>query len=601
MNDIPVSPADLVKQASAARAKGDMAAAIRALNSALSIDPDYVPALMSLASVARQAGRPESSVEYLEKVTLLRPDDVTPWVALGAARLSASDPAGAEEALRRALRIDPSSTAARLQMAALEKSRMRFHEAGKHYTDVLAAKGEDAGLQSSLGEVLLRQGRQEDAAMAFRKALEIGSDSSGAWDRVWGKAWGGLIEATSCVDETGEKTAPVLDEWGNEVARRLAPKVVVHDNGKDPDRALLAGFLFSRGTAAVKAALPALLSRLDGSKLKAVVFADVAAGSRQMKALSAFGAEVVDVRGKDDAAVAKLVKQAGIDVLIDLCGFSDQGLRVGVLAARPSPVQAVWGGIASGAGLDRGVWRFSDPVIEAGIDKASAYTGKPAILESGIICIDGFRNAPEVVEAPVFKSQTVTFGSFSPFARVNEAMMGRWADILRQVDRSRLLLKDAAFNDNGIRARVEDFFAGRGIGSNRIIFRGHIASHSDHLKEYGNVDVALDTFPVSGGVTTLEAAWMGVPVVTVGGVTPGSRVGSSVLERMGLKPLVADDIDDYVKKAVAIALRPKDMMALRRNMRRRMKASPVCDVDMFARSFEKTVRAMWNEWCLAPA
>ena len=142
-------------------------------------------------------------------------------------------------------------------------------------------------------------------------------------------------------------------------------------------------------------------------------------------------------------------------------------------------------------------------------------------------------------------------------------------------------------------------FARHGIDAARLTLLGAQAERRDHLAQYGHVDIALDPFPYSGGLTTYEALWMGVPVITVYGETFASRHSLSHLSTIGLPELVAGDRDDYIKLAVDLANNAERLVGLRAGLREKMASSPICDGKKFADSFAAIMRDIWQEWCLS--
>lgn len=291
-----------------------------------------------------------------------------------------------------------------------------------------------------------------------------------------------------------------------------------------------------------------------------------------------------DVSVLDDTALADLIRADDIDVLVDLSGHTG-GSRLTMFAHRPAPVQVSWLGYFATTGL---------PTIDAVLlDEWHAPPGteekfvEPIIwLPSGRFCYTPVPFAPaDVAPPPCLTKGYVTFGCFNNTAKLNTSVYDVWSKVLAAVPNSRLILKWRTFQDAGMCQIVRDAFAQRGIAPDRIELRG-ASFHIDLLKEYGDVDIALDPFPFTGGLTSCEALWMGVPVVT----WPQSRVVSrqtyAFLSAIGLPELSAADASEYVRIAVELANDPQQLGRLRAGMRDRMKASSLCDVQGFTRKLE---------------
>jgi predicted O-linked N-acetylglucosamine transferase (SPINDLY family) len=205
--------------------------------------------------------------------------------------------------------------------------------------------------------------------------------------------------------------------------------------------------------------------------------------------------------------------------------------------------------------------------------------------------------APDVTEAPAVHRRYITFGSFNNLAKINAGVIDLWARVLQEVPDSRLLLSWPTLGDAHERERLSSLFAARGIAVERLELRRGAPSHAGVLGEYGDVDIALDPFPFSGCLTTCEALWMGVPVVTLPRTRPVSRQSQAFLTALGRTEWIAQDQDDYVHIATDLASDPVKLATLRRDQRPRMAASPVCDGQRFARHFEAALRSIWRSRC----
>jgi predicted O-linked N-acetylglucosamine transferase (SPINDLY family) len=206
-----------------------------------------------------------------------------------------------------------------------------------------------------------------------------------------------------------------------------------------------------------------------------------------------------------------------------------------------------------------------------------------------------------VAPAPHLRQGHVTFTSFNVLPKVTDRVIATWARIMAQVPNSRFYLKCKQLRDERMQAYVRDAFAAAGVSPDRIEMESFVPSVSEHLNKYARVDLALDPFPYNGTTTTCEAMWMGVPVLTLRGENHRSRVGASLLRAVGLADdFVADDLEDYVRRAVAFAREPASLAALRPTLRARMGASPLCDEVGFTHTLEDTYRDLWRKWCAGP-
>jgi predicted O-linked N-acetylglucosamine transferase (SPINDLY family) len=193
----------------------------------------------------------------------------------------------------------------------------------------------------------------------------------------------------------------------------------------------------------------------------------------------------------------------------------------------------------------------------------------------------------------------ITFGSFNTFAKVNEPLLKLWSQILLSVPNSRLFLKSPGLGSAIVCQEVRQRFVDWGIDPKRLDLRGREPGYKNHLALYGQMDIALDTFPYHGTTTTCEALWMGVPVISLAGSSHVSRVGVSLLSNIGLPELIAATAEEYIHLAVNLANDAHRLKELHGTLRQRMQKSPLMDAPEFARAMEAAYRQMWRTWCEA--
>jgi predicted O-linked N-acetylglucosamine transferase (SPINDLY family) len=232
--------------------------------------------------------------------------------------------------------------------------------------------------------------------------------------------------------------------------------------------------------------------------------------------------------------------------------------------------------------------------VRAGTDHA--FSEAVVRLPVGRLCYAPPDYAPAVAPPPRAHGGSVTFGSFNNVAKLTPAVLALWADVLRAVPGARLLIKWHSLDDADERRRLVEAFAAHGVDAARLALRGH-SPHAAMLAEYGDVDIALDPFPFCGGLTSCEALWMGVPVITLPGVRPVSRQTLALLTQLGLTELAAHDAGDYVARAAALAGDAPRLAALRAGLRGRIAASTLGDPARFSRAVEDALRDLWRRWC----
>jgi predicted O-linked N-acetylglucosamine transferase (SPINDLY family) len=367
-------------------------------------------------------------------------------------------------------------------------------------------------------------------------------------------------------------------------------------NLPDPDRPLVIGLLSgSLRTHPVGWLTVAGFETLDPAAFTLVCLAQNGAHDWIARRFRWIAAEWHDVDMLSDAALAEKARGLGIDVLIDLGGYGDSA-RMPACAYRLAPVQVKWVGMQShSTGLAEMDWIITDR-WETPAELANAYSERLLQMPDGYVCYSAPPYAPDVAPLPALANGHITFGCFNNLAKITPRVITTWCAILHRLPGARLVLKTHQFAHGPTADRILADFASHGIPPTRLELRG-ASGHRAFLREYNDIDIVLDPFPYSGGLTTCEALWMGVPTVTVPGEIFASRHSMSHLSNAGLADWVAPDLAAYVELAVAKASDIPSLAALRLLLRAQVKASPLCDAPRFGRNLGAALRTAWQDWC----
>lgn len=484
--------------------------------------------------------------------------------------------------------------------------------------ETLFAKHVDApDMLSEVGRLLLHFGYLTFAGRCFSRVLSLRPDDPAAWMNLANIATEAGDQATSrrayadalarwpnlaslqrnflnCLaydpELADEQSRQLACDWGAKALQRtrgILPRPPLCPPDGRPLRVGYVSADFCNHT--VGHFLRDVLKAHDRQRIEAFAYAHVKQDdwiTREIRASTNF----VDVTALDDQALAARIRADAIDVLVDLSGHT-AGSRLLSFVFRPAPVMVSWLGYYATTGL---------PVIDAVLlDEwhAPAGTGRQFVepivhLPRGRFCFSPHDWMPAPVPLPSARKGYITFGCFNNTAKLNPAVFDTWARVLHEVPNSRLLLKWRTFQDDELCRRVTGEFVSRGIDASRIELRG-ASFHKLMLEEYGDVDIALDPFPFTGGLTSCEALWMGVPVVTWPQSRVVSRQTAAFLQAIGLPEWIAGDADDYVRIAREMAVDRKTLAATRQGLRQRMRESMLCDVEGFTRSLEDTLGALY--------
>jgi predicted O-linked N-acetylglucosamine transferase (SPINDLY family) len=297
-----------------------------------------------------------------------------------------------------------------------------------------------------------------------------------------------------------------------------------------------------------------------------------------------------DAAAMSDDELCRKIRADQIDVLVDLGGHSE-GNRAGMLARRAAPVQALYLGYPSTTGLPSMDYLISDRWVSPP-EFDEFYTERVHRLDQCFLCFHPYEDAPPVAESPFQRNGFVTFGSFNHLPKISPTTIQLWSRILLQASDARLVLKSLSLVDAATREYFYRQFDGYGVDRTRIDLLPPTVPLSKFLGEYRLVDVGLDPMPFNGGTTTCESLWMGVPVVSMPGKTFCSRMGTSILNAIGMGDWVADTPAAYVDRACQLAADPRHIAVCRGELRSRMQDSPLMDGRSFTRGLESAYRSM---------
>lgn len=267
-----------------------------------------------------------------------------------------------------------------------------------------------------------------------------------------------------------------------------------------------------------------------------------------------------------------------------------------VFARKPAPIQATYLGYLNTTGLAAMDYRIGDAFSDSPDDSTTVYCENIVRLPDVFLCYEAPQGSPPVAETPSAASRRVTFGCFNVLAKITPEVVEVWSRIIASVPNSRIFLKADHMDDPAAHRRLINLFEGHDIGAERIVFLPRATSVLEHLEMYGEVDIALDSFPYNGTTTTFEALWMGVPTIVLSGKTHGGRVGVSIMSNAGLPGLIASTPESYRDLAVEMARDGDHLRMLRRQLRSKLKDSLLMDRRGFPHSLERAYRHIWLRW-----
>jgi len=555
-----------------------------AFETSLAIDPDCLEAQIRYATFLGRRGESAGALQILERVLSQTPQLSSGWCALATVHTAAGDMASAEAACRSALELEPQSIEARQQLAELLRLRWALPEAESCVRQILDAAPQSPEAWTQLGLIQHAMARPEEALASLRKGVAVWRDPL-RHSKL-------LASAQYCEGFSAEELLAMHRAWEALYARSGESGGARSRSKKTDDGRLRVGFVAADfGSDLLRfLALPAIES-LDRTKCLVVCYSDApveqshAAGFRTTSDLWRL------VRGLTSQELAELIRADEIDVLVDLMGHTGQ--RLLMFARKPAPVQVGWMGYGGTRGLTAMDFLIADKRL-IGEGEESWYSEAVLRLPGSYACYKPPAYAPPATPLPALAAGRFTFGSLNSPQQFSAETLDAWAEILRRVSDSQLLLKHAGLDQPALQDRVRERFRRNGISTERILFEGQ-SSHEERLATYQRIDLALDTQPFSGDLTTCEALWMGVPVITYPGKTFAGRVSMSHMVRAGYPQFGAADRASYIDLAVQWSQRIDELAAVRVGIREQIAGLRVWDAKEFAAQFLDVLRQAWMQ------
>lgn len=596
---------------------------IELIKSAISLFPGSAHYHLGLAKVFIDCGDWRQAVSCCDRALSQENNLAEAYFAKGVALNLLGLRQEAQKAYRDAIRNNPLHPGALNNLGLLCQENGGLAEADDLFRRAIEAGRNFAEAHNNLGNLLKKTGNNSEALEQFRIALAIRPDYAEAWSNMAGaySAQGRQDEAYRCdqqaitlnpghfqahsnlllslhyqPDFTPEQIFAKHKEWATTHTADL-PAPAPHTNDRSRDRKLRLGYLSPDFRShSVAFFIREILANHDHSRFEVFCYADVAREDEMTAGLKKFASTWQDVHGLPDERIAALVREDGIDILIDLAGHTAPRLMK-VLARKPSPVQITYLGYPNTTGLSSVDYRLTDCIADPLSVTDHLHTETLIRLPKGFLCYTAPENSPPLSEPPVTRKGFITFGSFNAVAKINAAVVSTWAAIMKRVPASRLLLKSVSLHDQASRALISEAFARQGIEPGRLDLLATLPSRFDHLALYNEIDIALDTFPYNGTTTTCEALWMGVPTVVLKGRSHVGLVGASILSQVGLHDFIASTPEEYISLACKACARLDRLRELRAGMKNLLRSSPLMDGPGFTDKLESVYRQVWKARC----
>ncbi len=618
-------------------AQGKLNEAVSCYQQALQLHPQDFDTLNNLAEVLKQQGQWQAALTYYQQALALKPEAPEIHLNLGTLFEAQEQWQEAEEHFQQlvnltpnhidahyklnlmlyrqgklleavyhgqqALQLFPQATAIYKSLGIIRYELGHYSEAVQCYQQALTFEPQAADLHNNLGGGLTKQGKLTEALACFQQALTLKPDDVGIYNglamvyknlgnvtqsiayyktalQMNPEAWmySNLLLGLNYLPEYDVATIFAEHQQFNEqYAKPLTPPVSrpIPAQPRSSPRLKLGYVSADFYAHAVSSVLDPILAHHDHQQFEIFCYYNSLNTDEVTVRLQRYADHWCNCASWSDEKLAKQIQQDQIDILVDLSGHT-AGNRLLVFARKPAPVQVTYLGYPNTTGLTSIDYRITDNYMDP-VGQTESINSETLLRMTGsYFCYCPHQDSPLVNPLPALEKGYITFGCLNGYYKLNSILFGWWAEILQAVPHSKLFVKNNSFHDQPTCQNFIDQFATLGIDSTRLMLEPANAPPS-HLMAYHHIDLALDSYPFTGGITTFEALWMGIPVVTLVGDRHVSRQGLSILSTLGLPELVTYTPEEYVNTCVRLANDLEYLQTLRQELRERLRHSRLMD------------------------
>ncbi|MBF0444917.1 MAG: tetratricopeptide repeat protein [Magnetococcales bacterium] len=560
--------------------------AVSCYQKAIAINPDFADAHSNLGSALREIGQLDAAIISCQKAIAINPGFADAYCNLGNAQLKFGNLNEAVASFEKAIVLKPDLATAYYNLGVVFHKQIKFAKAILCNQKAIAIQPGFANAYCNLGFILTDQSRYDEAVKFYKKAMAIEPDNASIHSNL-----------ILCIDLFSDVTSDLCyterKKWVKQHVEPIQPFTEPFENIPNPTKKLRIGYVgadFLYHSAAH--IFGAMLLNYNANEFE--IFCYVG-NTEEDKLTAQFKEKATSwqlIAAMDDAALADKIKQDGVDILVDLAGHT-KGNRLLTFARKPAPLQVSAWGYPLGTNMTAMDYLFSDPFFIP-VSKRGDFTEKVIDLPC-VIHMLADTPFPEVIDPPACDNGYVTFGAFNRLEKYNDGVFTLWAEILQRIPTAKLLFKTVRLDSPTEAARIVQIFQNLGITQDRLVMIGK-TSREEHLKAHGKIDIMLDPFPHSSGMTSLESVRMGVPVLNCETKIRGP-ISSAIMHILGEDEWRCVDEAEYVAKAIKFANDIQYLKTLRYQLQDRFDESVLGNSKLYTQEVETIYRQLWKKWC----
>jgi protein O-GlcNAc transferase len=558
--------------------------AISSYQIALRINPELNFVNMNLGNAYKKNGDFQSAIASYEMALSINPDLEFVHFNIAVMYSELGDREAAIAAYQAAIASNPNDPGSYTNLGVIQRVLLQLDNSIKSFESALVIDPNYALAHSNLGLSLQLLGRVDEAIDHLKKSLKILPDDPMTHST--------LLFTLGWLPEVSGKT--ILDEARQWDDIHSAKNVFSnYDNIPDLNRKLRVGYVSADfKNHAVAYLLEPLLAEHNRDEVEVFCYAEVKSPDDATARFQKYADHWRSTVGVDDDEMNAMIRHDKIDIIVECTGRSKNN-RLLALSSKPAPVQVNYfpmhGQTTGMASMD---YVFSDSALNPpGFE--NQFSEKVVNIEHGAFPFLPNYEWPEVAP-PRCSDDEIVFACVGDPARIGEATINLWAQLLEINPDANLLFKHPKYGDHNTLIMWQNKFSRIG---ERVLFEGVEGGWAQNMDVYGRIDVLLDTIPMSGGTSCAIPLWMGVPVVTMASQYVGHRIAVSILVNSGVPELVAKNDDDYLR-IVTELINDRDRLTIfREEIRDKMEAAPICNSLARNKDVEDSFRIMWKSWC----
>jgi len=562
--------------------------AIQLLNQAILIQPYHAQSHSNLGAVYKELGKVEKAMSYYQKAISIKPDYADAHNNLGVVFNELGEIQKSITCYQKAINIQPDYADAYYNLGNVLHKLNKHQEAIISYEKVIQINPNYAAAYYNLGNVLSVLGEFQKAISCYQKAIDSKKNYALAYNNIlFTLLYLETADPKFCLSQAKEfrsSLKPINDDLLIKYQFNTRPKKIKIGFVSGDFREHPVGFF-----------LLSTLKHLKNENLELIAYSNSQIKDSINIKLKSHFTNWREIESQSNIDVINTIRKDGIHILFDLSGHSGKN-RLPIFINKPAPIQVSWAGYNGSTGIPEIDYFIGDPIVTPA-SESNYYVEKIFPLPNIWQCYTAPDIEIKLDQLPVIKNGYITFGCFNNLSKINNEVISLWSKILKSIPKSKIFLKTTELNNLYLKKMIINNFKKNNINPDSIILEGY-SPRNELLASYNKVDIALDPFPYSGGVTSFEAIWMGVPVLTKKGFNFISHTTESINHNVGMSNWIANDKNEYVIKAIVFSENLKKLSEIKKNLRQTALESPLFNSSLFAKQLDNALWKMWNNFIL---